>query len=110
MPAASFCLALVMRRVLGEFIGMIDWFHSYLRNGARRISENFRFLSLCRRVTEERRFPRSGGALPGGRRSEPLHDRLKGGIVPQRIPERVVSEIAVRRKNHDIISARRPLD
>ena len=45
IPAASFCLAWVMRGFLVAFMFGIGWFHLYLRNAGRRISENFRFFS-----------------------------------------------------------------
>src|ERR1043166_6678808 len=118
MPAARRRFAAVNRVFCEVFMFLIGWFHFYLRSLERRISENFRILAAAMvagsekapRVRRARELPPKRRRLLGGRGGEALHDRLKAGILPQWIPERVLTEIAVGRKSHGIVSTRWPLD
>jgi hypothetical protein len=98
-------------------MGLIDWFHFYLRNRARRISENFRFLAAAHggwvghtSIGDACPGLRGTAVLFGTGGSESLDERLEGGIVSQRIPERAPAEITVGRQNRTFISARGPID
>src|SRR4051812_38153821 len=85
MPAASFCFALVMREDFGAIMGMIGFFHSYLRNAARRISENLRFFgALPRRRKSKLTSPPARDAARALRRRDRFEANPRAGSAGNR--------------------------
>src|SRR5436190_1634156 len=68
MPAARWRFALVKWDFREAFMFLMGWFHWYLRNSERRISENFRFLFAAKFWAGEMTSEGGSPATPGDRR------------------------------------------